>query len=286
MEYHAALAGASRKRLERLVQVAIYEKSRYFANRIAQTEIGQAYSKRRAAEIMADDTIEVVQWRLSGAHPVEDVCDLFARVDRYGLGPGCYPKRRAPRPLAHPFCLCRLRTRPDLRAADARERTDAEREFLTELPEKQAARLMGSRARLKRVLGGQDARVAWNRGREADYRVMLLGERSFDRPGGAGRQWAPVTDAYEVAKAGGRHHGLLMNYRQNAGGRQIEHAIRSYEKRLAEHRAWIKDPSIKLGPFVADDVASRRAVDKWRADIKRITEERDVMIGLQLEKKR
>lgn len=172
--FDAAIKGASQARLQKLLQVAVYEKSRYFANRIAQTELARAHSDRVAQELMADPTIEVVQWRLSAAHRVDDICDVFARVDRYGLGPGCYPKRLAPKPIAHPFCRCRLRSRPDLREADARLQEGAEREFLASLSEREAARVMGSRSRLKRVMGGQAAREVWNLGTDGQYRVPLL----------------------------------------------------------------------------------------------------------------
>lgn len=174
--FDAALAGAARGRLEKLLKVAIEEKSRYFANRIAQTELARAHSDRRAQELLADTTIDVVQWRLSGAHPVTDICDLFANVDRYGLGPGCYPKLKAPKPIAHPHCRCRLRSRPDLSAAGASERVAAEREYLAGMGEGAAARLLGSKERLRKVLRGRPAREVWNTALDEPFKVRLLGE--------------------------------------------------------------------------------------------------------------
>lgn len=103
--FDAALQQAARPRLLKLLKVAVEEKNRYFANRIAQTELARAHSDAVAAEFMADATLEVVQWRLSGAHPRADICDLLAKVDRWGLGPGCFPKKLAPKPVAHPFCV-------------------------------------------------------------------------------------------------------------------------------------------------------------------------------------
>jgi hypothetical protein len=41
-----------------------------------------------AREIMDDADIEYVKLTLSSTHPVEDICDLHARVDKYSLGPG------------------------------------------------------------------------------------------------------------------------------------------------------------------------------------------------------
>ena len=173
--FEAAISGAGRAQLEKLLRVAVYEKSRYFASRIARTELARVHSNAVAAEVMADPMTEVVQWRLSAAHPRDDICDVFAAVDRYGLGPGCYPKGQAPKPPAHPHCMCRIRTRPDLRAGDARERPDAEREYLRRLGVKEAARLLGSERRLQLVLGGESALEAWNRG-QGDYAVPTLGQ--------------------------------------------------------------------------------------------------------------
>jgi hypothetical protein len=78
---------------------------RYFANRIAQTELHRAFTTKQAADLMEDEEVEWVQWRLSVTHPRPDICDLHAHVDRYGLGPGVYPKPLAPLPPAHPHCL-------------------------------------------------------------------------------------------------------------------------------------------------------------------------------------
>jgi hypothetical protein len=174
--FDAAIAGAGRARLERLLRTAVEEKSRYFANRIAQTELARAYSDRVARDFMADTTIDVVQWRLSGAHPRADVCDLLANVDRFGLGPGCYPKRKAPKPIAHPFCRCRLRSRPDLVAAGALERVGADAEYLAAMGPGAAARLLGSKERLRQVMRGRSAREVWNTALDDEYKVRLLGE--------------------------------------------------------------------------------------------------------------
>lgn len=172
------LLTASGPAFDNALRVALEEKMRYFANRIAQTELARAHAIQAGQELLEDDTVEVVQWRLSGAHPRADICDLFATVNRWGLGPGCYPKGKAPRPIAHPFCRCRLRSRPDLTAAGAVEDTESERKVLGRYSERDAARLMGSRRKLAAVQGGQEARDVWNEGKPPEYRLPLLGEAS------------------------------------------------------------------------------------------------------------
>lgn len=179
--FDAAIAGASRERLLRLLKVAVYEKSRYMAARIADTELARAHANAVATEIMADPLTEVVQWRLSGSHPREDICDVFAKADRYGLGPGCFPKGLAPQPPAHPWCRCRTRTRPDLDAADAKERPDSEREYLRSLGLQRAARVMGSEHRLQQALKSGDARSAYNRGKDPEYAVKTLAQVAKDQ---------------------------------------------------------------------------------------------------------
>lgn len=60
--------------LAKRLWVAEREKTRYMADRIAQTELAKAYTERVAYGIMRDDEIEVVQLRLSPAHPAPDIC--------------------------------------------------------------------------------------------------------------------------------------------------------------------------------------------------------------------
>lgn len=74
------------------------------ALRVFRTEItranGEAY---RAAAFEVDDAAGT-RFLLSPSHPERDVCDMHASVNRYGLGPGVYPKGKSPWP-AHPNTL-------------------------------------------------------------------------------------------------------------------------------------------------------------------------------------
>ena len=71
------------------------------------------------------------QWRLGSRHPDEDICNMYAGADLYGLGAGIYPKDRVPDCPAHPNCLCHLspiykselKNDPDL--ANVEEKGDA-----------------------------------------------------------------------------------------------------------------------------------------------------------------
>lgn len=178
--------GRGREVLQKRLWVAQREKTRYMADRIAQTELARAYTDRVAGQIMADETVEVVQVRLNPRHPLPDICDLHAKANLWGLGPGIYPKAKAPKPPFHPHCWCRLSTRPDLSAAQAQAREDGAREWLRTLPPADAARVLGNRDRLDMVLAGADWEKVTQAGVRAEYRLQRLGDnlpmREFRQP--------------------------------------------------------------------------------------------------------
>jgi len=157
------------------LQVAYEEKMRYFAKRIAETELARAYSIQTAREIMADDGVEFVQWRLSPAHPVEDICDYMAGVDKYGLGKGVYPKAVAPTPPAHPFCKCVLSPRLDLSGEQAKPKDNAQEAFFSSLSQKNQRKVAGSEDKLNRVKSGRDALEVHNSGIDPIYQVKPAG---------------------------------------------------------------------------------------------------------------
>ena len=88
--------------------VAVQEKSRYVAERIARTESARAWADGFIARYETDDTVAAYRWEVSSAHPCTDVCDMYANVDLWGLGKGIYPKDQCPTLPAHPHCLCYL----------------------------------------------------------------------------------------------------------------------------------------------------------------------------------
>ncbi len=153
------------------------EKNRlFFANRVAQTELVRAHQAKVAAEFMADATIDVVEVRINPMHPKRDICDLHAHADLFGLGAGCYPKAQAPRPPFHPFCGCRIRSRPDLAASAARRVPMGEAAYLRGLAPDVAARVMGSRERAAAVMNGAPVADIINAGQDPAYRLLRLGD--------------------------------------------------------------------------------------------------------------
>ncbi len=262
--------------LRRRLAVAVREKSRFMANRIAQTELARAHQHALADELMADASIEVVQVVLSGSHPRRDICDLHARADLFGLGPGCYPTARAPRPTFHPFCRCRLRSRPDLSASMARiprgGEEAAQRAWLRELPEGEAAQVMGSRSLLQQVLTGADPVEIVNRGVPQAYRTMRLGEVA---------QSPAMSDAYEIAKGGGKHHGFLAQL-SGYGDRQRSKAAGSFQEQVDLHLDKIAHPEKYVDNWAGLREAHRTSIlREWRKEVLDRQEQIEILKGYE-----
>lgn len=104
-----AIESRNNEALFKAVRVAVQERTRYFAERIARTERARAYIDGFIAKWQDDEDCVAYQWKLSTAHPDYDICDLYANADLYGLGKGIYPKDKVPTIPVHPHCMCRLK---------------------------------------------------------------------------------------------------------------------------------------------------------------------------------
>ncbi len=102
-----AVQEGNEKAIEKAVETAINEKSRYVAERIARTEMARAYADGFIAKIKDDPDIVAVKFKLGSRHPAFDICDMYARADMFNLGKGVYPKDKLPPLPIHPHCLCR-----------------------------------------------------------------------------------------------------------------------------------------------------------------------------------
>lgn len=172
-------AGKGTEVLQRRLDVAFFERMRYFATRIARTELHRAYAEREARLIMEDTDVEFVQIRRGSGSRVPCICALMAGRDRFGLGPGVYPKAVAPLPPYHPFCQCVVSPRLDLTGRPTPEERDgADVSFLERIGQPLAARVMGSQARRDRVLRGDSADAVANSTRDPAHRIRTVGEVS------------------------------------------------------------------------------------------------------------
>lgn len=100
------LEHGSEKAAQRALQNAIQEKSRYVAERIARTEGARARYDAFMAQAGEDEDVVAYKWKLGSRHPAEDICDMYANADLYGLGKGVFPKDKVIPQPAHPHCLC------------------------------------------------------------------------------------------------------------------------------------------------------------------------------------
>jgi len=90
------------------------------ALRLFRTELNRAHGEAYIHGALGHPDAAGVRFLLSPAHPGPDICDLYARQNLYGLGPGVYPSReKCPWP-AHPNTLSYVEVvfRDEVSAAD------------------------------------------------------------------------------------------------------------------------------------------------------------------------
>lgn len=74
------------------------------AQRVFRTEINRAHSIAYQAAAGRVPGAVGTKFNLSPRHPRRDICDMYAKANLYGLGPGVYPFGKSPYP-AHPNTL-------------------------------------------------------------------------------------------------------------------------------------------------------------------------------------
>ena len=168
-------AGVGDVLLSKRINVAFFERMRYFAERISRTELHRAYANREAELAMADKDVQFVEVRRAPGRFTPCICSMMAGRDLYGLGRGVYPKAQAPIPPFHPFCQCVQVRRLDLTGRTAKPLDEGgDAYFLNRLGEGVAARVMGSAAKRDEVLSGRSALDVVNKGRDPLYHVRSV----------------------------------------------------------------------------------------------------------------
>lgn len=196
----------SAEALEKACWVAMQEKSRYVAERIARTEMARAYADGFLAKAEADSDIVAFKWKTGTRHPMFDICDMYAKADMYGLGAGIYPKDKLPPLPAHPHCMCRLVEMylPDIKGKQAKENIEAAgNTYLKTLSANQRMHLMG-------INGAK----AWKSGES--WQDYMRGWQ------GLGKQESRVYGALS---------GALNDKNDPLGKRRLIHAEKYYEAR-------------------------------------------------------
>lgn len=96
----------SQNSIEKAINTALQEKSRYHAERIARTEMARAMTEGFLVANGENDDVVAYKWKIGSRHPKTDICDFHAQANLYALGNGVYPKDRYPHYPAHPHCHC------------------------------------------------------------------------------------------------------------------------------------------------------------------------------------
>lgn len=113
------------------------------ALRVFRTEMNRAHGQAYQAGAAANPDVIGMKYNLSPNHPRVDICDVYARANLYGLGPGVYPVGQAPWP-AHPNTMSYLTAvfRDEVSDADRGGRQDAVG-YLRSLPAAQQDQILG-----------------------------------------------------------------------------------------------------------------------------------------------
>lgn len=152
-----AVESDNQQKLDKAIEIATEEKTRYHAERIARTETARAYADGQVSRYKDDDDIVAFQWKLGTRHPVFDICDFYANADLYGMGKGVFPKDKVPTLPAHPHCMCRLKPIVDGMIDNSTPKeniNDGGMDLLKSLSVKEQERLLGVHGRLA-VLDGK-----------------------------------------------------------------------------------------------------------------------------------
>ena len=147
-EFLDSVQNGTEERIEKACRVAMEEKARYVAERIARTEMARAWSDGFWSQVQADDDVVAVQFKLSTRHPYFDICDMFAKADMFGLGAGIFPKNKIPAIPVHPHCLCRYVELYEGEADMAKKREQVKKagdKWLKSLPEIRRMQVLGIR---------------------------------------------------------------------------------------------------------------------------------------------
>ena len=143
-----AIEKGNQEKIDKAIKVAVQEKTRSFAERIARTEKARAYVDGILYKYANNDDCIAFKWKLSSRHPCDDICDLYAHADLWGMGEGIFPKDKVPSLPVHPNCMCRLvpvfKGSSNLKSETPKDRSlDGGMEYLKSLSQQHRTSLLG-----------------------------------------------------------------------------------------------------------------------------------------------
>jgi len=158
--------------LGKALKVALEEKSRYYAKRIADTEHHRAANLARAKDYLDDEEVEFVKHSMSSQHPILDICDYYDKLDS-GYGKGIYKKESAVALPHHPHCRCRYHAHYD--KVKKTSVKNPEKETLERFSIHDRRAILGSHDKLKRFYDGESLTDIFNSSRPK-YPIKSYGE--------------------------------------------------------------------------------------------------------------
>jgi hypothetical protein len=96
---------AQNGQIDKIVNQWTMDRMRKHARMIARHETIEAYKDSYQDSISDKPYVKGIEWRLSPDHKVPDPCDILAKQNLYGLGPGGYPVDKVPA-TPHPNDKC------------------------------------------------------------------------------------------------------------------------------------------------------------------------------------
>ncbi|HRD65698.1 MAG TPA: hypothetical protein PKY50_06035 [Candidatus Competibacter sp.] len=144
------------------------------ALRVFRTELNRAHGQAYQSGAAGNPDVIGIKFNLSPNHPRYDVCDVHARANLHGLGPGVYPVGRSPWP-AHPNTMSYLTAvfRDEVSEADKAGQQDV-LSYLRGLQQDQQEQVLGvakSKALRAGLLGEGDIEKPWKELRDGFERM-------------------------------------------------------------------------------------------------------------------
>ena len=172
-----AIASLDEDAIQSALDTILYEKARYYAERIAKTEIQRSKALANAYQMITDPNIKLVKWELSSRHKIFDICDYHATLD-VGYGPGIYPKgQHASIPL-HPFCMCKVI--PYYHKVKKKRISNPEKKAMEKFTPDQQRAVAGSWDKLGEWMNGKPLQEIWNESRPK-YPILPVADVLRDR---------------------------------------------------------------------------------------------------------
>ena len=155
------LDNLSDEELQKYIKTAYYEKMRYYAKRIADTETHRAMMSKRAYEYLNDENIEFVKFTMSSRHPKIDICDFYANLD-IGYGRGIVPKKEMRTLPLHPHCHCVYE--PYYKEVKGKRKSfkEAVKETMNRFSRKEQKEIVATKEMLKRFEEGENIEKIFN----------------------------------------------------------------------------------------------------------------------------